>query len=78
MKEISKDDLLDEIKKALRSEEIAIQVYVRDIVSVLPLSGLPQEKQDELKNIMQSIVDDSKEHKRKLEIVYDKVSKGVR
>jgi len=78
MKEISKEELLDKINQSIRSEEIAIQVYVRDIVSVLPLSGLTEEKQNQFKKIMEAIVSDSKEHKRRLEEIRKRVSRGVR
>lgn len=68
--------LLEEIDTAIKTEEVAIQVYVRNIESVLPLSGLSSEIQEKFKNTMHAIIDDSKDHKRKLELIRSRVKRG--
>ena len=76
LKMITKEDLLNELKEALKTEENIVPLYTEHVSSTLFLSPFEKPKQERIQQILNTLKLGSQEHARKYEQLILKVRKG--
>jgi len=61
---ITKKDLLQSLQKSLRTEEMAIPVYTKHLESTIFLSGLTQEEEKKIEEVLRMLGKESEIHKK--------------
>lgn len=64
---MKKDELLKQIKKGVWYEERAVPVYIRHIIHSLPWYGFPEEDEEAIRDILNTLAEDSEQHRQTLE-----------
>lgn len=64
---MKKDELLKQIKKDVWYEEKAVPVYIRHIIHSLPWYGFPEEDEEAIRDILNTLAEDSEQHRQTLE-----------
>lgn len=75
---ISKELLLSKLKKGQIAEEKAIPIYTKHLSSAIFWTGIDKECQDDVRNILKRLADESRGHKEILRSTIEKINKDER
>lgn len=64
---MTKEELLRRIREAIRTEEVAISIYLRHLSAITLRSGLPEEKIRKIRDSFESLNEWNRRHKKMLE-----------
>ncbi len=70
---ITKEKLVNELKEALKTEESAIPLYTKHISSTLFLADMEEQKVSRIKEILDILNSDSREHAKKFKDLINKI-----
>lgn len=73
---ITKDKLLHSLKKSLQTEEMAIPVYTKHLESTVFLSGLTQEEEKKIEEVLLMLGKESEIHKKVFQSLIQEVEKS--
>lgn len=75
---ITKEALVGLLEEAYKTEESAIPLYTKHIGSTLFLSGLEEEKQQRIRQILNRLECESENHSRKFQYLINQVKKRAK
>jgi len=75
---ITKKELIIKLNEAAITEENAVIIYTQHLKTILPWSGLNIEDQNEIRNLLDTLANDSKVHKKTFMLLKEKVEKDKR
>jgi hypothetical protein len=73
---ITKDELIKKIDEAIITEENAVMLYNQHLKTILPWSGLSKENQSMIITDLNTLSNESGEHKKILSLLKNKIEKG--
>jgi len=71
---MKKQDLLEHIQQAIRTEESAVAIFMRHLSAMILRSGLREEEIFKIRQTINFLVAENKKHKLLLESLYDRIA----
>jgi len=70
---MTRDELLQKLREALKTEESAVTIYARHLSAIITRSGLSAEAISSIKKTLEALIQENKRHKQVLTTVIQEV-----
>jgi rubrerythrin len=78
LKMLTKENLINELKEALKTEESAIPLYTKHVSNTLFLADMEEEEVSKIKEILATLNSDSRKHARIYKSLINRVEGGAK
>lgn len=73
---MDKNELVKELKDARRTEESAVQVYMKHLKAIVKRSTLEDDQVDKIRNVIKKLIQENKRHYEIVNSLITKVEEG--